>query len=116
MVLLAPPAAGVPARFKHVDLNPEGRTELLAQMQRLRGSVYLDDGAVERPQLSVDGLHQAPEDERSWHLLMVDHVVESLNDRLADVHVIARHEGSVASLVCEFPSPGVAPRAGAAAA
>jgi hypothetical protein len=44
---------------------------LVREMQRLRGSVYLADGAVERRQLSDDGLHRTPEDRKSWHLLML---------------------------------------------
>ena len=71
LVLLAPPTA-VPAGFDNVDVNPERHAELLAEMQRLRGSIYLNDGAVTPQQLSVDGLHQTPEDDKSWHLLMVD--------------------------------------------
>jgi hypothetical protein len=38
----------------------------------MRGSVYLEDGAVSRQQLSADGLHQTAEDDRSWHLLFVN--------------------------------------------
>jgi len=41
-------------------------------MQKLRGSVYLRDGAVSRKQLSPKGLHETVEDEKSWHLLMVN--------------------------------------------
>jgi hypothetical protein len=55
-----------------VDLDPERRRRLLQEMQTLRGNIYLRDGAIQAGQLSTDGLHQTPEDERSWHLLMVD--------------------------------------------
>jgi hypothetical protein len=41
-------------------------------MQTLRGSIYLQGGYVTLRDLSADGLHQTPEDERSWHLLMTD--------------------------------------------
>jgi hypothetical protein len=41
-------------------------------MQLLRGSIYLRDGALERRRLAPDGTHRTPEDERSWHLLMLD--------------------------------------------
>jgi len=40
-------------------------------MQRLRGSVYLEDGAVSAADLT-DGRHQVPSDRRSWHLLLLD--------------------------------------------
>ena len=72
VVLLAPPTTLIPPAFDNVDVNPARHADLLTQMQRLRGSVYLHDGAVEAHELTVDGLHQAPEDGRSWHLLMVD--------------------------------------------
>jgi hypothetical protein len=39
-------------------------------MQHLRGAIYFEDGAVDRRQLSDDGLHRTPEDGHSWHLLM----------------------------------------------
>src|SRR5688572_9229006 len=41
-------------------------------MQKLRGGIYFDDGALGREQLTADGLHETVEDQRSWHLLMVD--------------------------------------------
>lgn len=70
LLLLAPPTSEVPAFFTKVTADSSAHTRLVEEMQRLRGSVYLDDGAVERAQLSDDGLHQTPEDSRSWHLLM----------------------------------------------
>jgi len=71
LVLLAPPAE-VPSFFRDVDTNPLRHQMFKREMQKLRGSVYLDDGAVQREQLSEDGLHETPEDDRSWHLLTVD--------------------------------------------
>lgn len=41
-------------------------------MQKLRGGIYCEDGAVDRDQLTPEGLHETEEDEKSWHLLMVD--------------------------------------------
>src|SRR4051812_45115959 len=41
-------------------------------MQRLRGHIYLHDGALQPHHLSQDGLHQTPEDDKSWHLLTLD--------------------------------------------
>ncbi len=42
------------------------------EMQRLRGSIYLDEGNVKRHELTTDGRHQTAEDDKSWHLLMTD--------------------------------------------
>jgi hypothetical protein len=72
LVLLSPRNASMPATFENVDYMPERHAQLMAELQQLRGSVYLKDGAVERHQLTIDGRHQTPEDEKSWHLLMVD--------------------------------------------
>jgi len=45
---------------------------LLAGMQRLRGSVYLKDGAIAADELTPCGRHKQAEDTRSWHVLAVD--------------------------------------------
>lgn len=45
--------------------------DLLEEVQRLRGAVYLEDGAVTREQLTHDGRHETPEDRRAWHLLIL---------------------------------------------
>jgi len=70
LVMLAPPRAPVSRFFRNVETNPSRHDQLVREMQQLRGSVYLDDGAVRR--LSKEGLHQTPEDRQSWHLLMMD--------------------------------------------
>jgi hypothetical protein len=71
LILLAPPVK-VPSFFRDVETNPLAHRIYMREMQKLRGSIYLDDGAVQREQLSVDGLHETPEDDKSWHLLTVD--------------------------------------------
>ena len=71
MVLLAPPNASVPEFFRNVDVDVLRRSALVRQMQRLRGGIYLQDGAISQQQL-IGGRHQTPEDEKSWHLLMLD--------------------------------------------
>jgi hypothetical protein len=72
LVLLAPPSRVIPTSFTNVSVDPFRHADLLAQLQRLRGSVYLKDGALDAQHLSKDGLHKTPEDDQSWHLLMVD--------------------------------------------
>ena len=71
LILLAP-TADVPGFFKSVEHDAIGHRRLVREMQRLRGKIYLDDGALERTQLTSDGLHETAEDHKSWHLLMVD--------------------------------------------
>ena len=72
LVLLAPPDASMPAYFKNVVADAARHETLVRQMQSVRGAIYLHEGNVKRHQLSTDGRHQTPEDERSWHLLMTD--------------------------------------------
>lgn len=71
LILLAP-TGGVPGFFKNVEHDPTLHRRLVRDMQKLRGKVYLEDGALGRNQLTPDGLHDTAEDHKSWHLLMVD--------------------------------------------
>ena len=70
-MLLAPPEARIPASFSNVHYEPSRHGSLLRQAQTLRGSVYLEDGAIDRPDL-VNGRHTVPSDAKSWHLLVLD--------------------------------------------
>ena len=72
LVLVAPPAVVMPRAFQRARVAPDEHRRLVREVQRMRGSVYLEDGAVQRHQLSPEGLHQTPEDERSWHLLFTN--------------------------------------------
>ena len=42
------------------------------EAQRLRGRIYLQDGAIQRSELSADNRHIQAADDRAWHLLTVD--------------------------------------------
>ena len=72
LVLVAPPQREIPEHFRQVTYNHDRRERLVEQVQQLRGSVYLEDGAIGRQQLTPDGLHRTPEDARCWHLLMLN--------------------------------------------
>ena len=71
LILLAP-TARVPGFFKNVEHDPSLHHRLVRDMQKLRGKIYLKDGALGRNELTPDGLHDTAEDHKSWHLLMVD--------------------------------------------
>jgi hypothetical protein len=71
LVLLAPSHTSVPDGFRNVMFDSRRHRQFVREMQFLRGSIYLEDGALKHEELSADGLHQTPEDERSWHLLML---------------------------------------------
>jgi predicted GNAT family N-acyltransferase len=72
LVLLAPSGASGAQSFNDVQRAPELHQKLLAEMQRLRGSVYVKDGAIQPEQL-IDGRHRLDIDLESWHLLVLDH-------------------------------------------
>jgi hypothetical protein len=69
--LLAP--AGVSPRgvFRHVEGDSTCRQQLLADMQRMRGRIYLEDGAISPGELTADGRHVQAIDDQSWHLLLL---------------------------------------------
>jgi hypothetical protein len=71
-LLLLAPSGTVPAFFDNVETNGRRHNRLLREMQKLRGGIYFDDGALGRDQLTPDGLHETVEDDKSWHLLMLD--------------------------------------------
>jgi hypothetical protein len=71
MVLLAPPESSIPGFFTRIHSDRSRYESLFAEMQRVRGRVYLQDGAIEPWQLT-DGRHQLDIDHASWHLLLVD--------------------------------------------
>jgi hypothetical protein len=88
-VLLAP-AAVSRARLTDVRLDPWRHASLLAEAQRLRGRVYLEDGAITQRDLTPDGRFIQLTDDQSWHVLTVNEV--------GDV---------VACIRCTFHSEGV---------
>jgi hypothetical protein len=70
MTLLAPLATEIPPHFKGAVVDDTRHAGLIRELQTLRGSIYLADGAVRAQDLSPGGLHETPEDDRSWHLLI----------------------------------------------
>lgn len=71
-VVLPPSKATVPEVFRNVQSDARRYDELLAAMQRFRGTIYRADGAIESTSLSYDGRHKMPIDEESWHVLSLD--------------------------------------------
>jgi hypothetical protein len=70
LLLVAP----VGASFESFDgeITPSDRlhSDMIAQAQRLRGGIYLEDGAIDAAQLTSDGRHVSDLDYESWHLLI----------------------------------------------
>lgn len=71
MVLLAPHSADVSA-FRRTSFDQRQYGTLLADTQRLRGSVYVSEGNLASSDLSGDGRHIQASDYRAWHLITVD--------------------------------------------
>jgi len=70
--VLPPACATVPGNFRNVEINGRKHEDLMTQMQRLRGHVYLQDGAISNKDLTSDGRHRLRVDETSWHVLSLD--------------------------------------------
>ena len=70
MVLLAPAGACLKPFSGPVTFSDRAHSELIREMQRLRGEVYLSEGAIQASQLT-GGRHVSSPDEHSWHLLTV---------------------------------------------
>ncbi|MDQ6676231.1 MAG: hypothetical protein M3Z09_02925 [Acidobacteriota bacterium] len=73
LVFLAPSDTSMTALFQNTWRSNDVYTRLLSEMQRLRGRIYLKDGALSPSHLSEDGRHIAALDEKSWHLLILNH-------------------------------------------
>ncbi len=69
-VLLAPPLTH-PTLSEHLVEDESHHQRLLADAQRLRGRIYVEDGAI-RPSDLTAGRHIQAVDDLSWHLLTVD--------------------------------------------
>lgn len=72
LVILPPARTAPPKIFRNTELNRWRYERMLAEMQRLRGSVYLRDGAIQQDELTADGRHRLSVDEYSWHILLLD--------------------------------------------
>jgi hypothetical protein len=71
-VILAPASEFLDSEFRNVHYEPDWYERILRDIQRLRGRVYLRDGAIRPEQLSADGCHQSPGDRSSWHIVTLD--------------------------------------------
>ena len=72
LVLLAPEHSFIPETFHRLESGPRTHARWLGELQRMRGRIYLADGAVKASQLTSDGRHLQVADTDSWHLLSVD--------------------------------------------
>ena len=71
-VILPPANFAAPRIFRNVETDARHHEELVAEMQRLRGSAYLRDGAIQPADLTSDGRHRLAIDQHGWHVLALD--------------------------------------------
>ncbi len=72
-VLLAPPSGEDKTRiFTNRLKDARTHARLIDEMQRLRGRIYLEDGAITQSALDSCGRHKLPKDKESWHLLALN--------------------------------------------
>src|SRR5579872_4330098 len=71
-VILPPAHSAAPRAFRNVKSDSRRYESMLAEMQRLRGTAYLRDGAIQQHELTSDGRHELAIDTLSWHLLALD--------------------------------------------
>ena len=69
LIFLAPARGFVPPLGWRIHNDDSHYHRLLHDAQRLRGRVYLEDGAISEAQLTSDGRHWQPLDATSWHVL-----------------------------------------------
>ncbi|HET8550160.1 MAG TPA: hypothetical protein VFL57_19250 [Bryobacteraceae bacterium] len=62
----------MPPAFSTIRADSLHHHLLLAQVQRLRGRIYVQDGAIDRAYLSADFRHVQYVDDESWHLIVLD--------------------------------------------
>lgn len=72
IVFVAPSVGAVSNMFRNVEIDGTRHRKLIRDVQRMRGSIYLKDGALTKHQLTSDGLHRTEEDETSWHMLLLN--------------------------------------------
>jgi hypothetical protein len=71
LLLVAPYGASLGSFTGPVISSEPHHQKLIAGMQRLRGSIYVEDGAIDSSELKSDGRHVSEWDDRSWHLLTI---------------------------------------------
>src|ERR1700722_8450174 len=70
-LLLAPTSLNT-GPFQDMVVDSVSHHSRLAEAQKLRGRIALDEGAVDATQLEADGRHVQAADQHSWHLLTLD--------------------------------------------
>lgn len=70
--LLLAPSCVTPGSFANVVADTAGHRARLAEAQRLRGRIAVQENAIPASELLPDGRHVQAADRHSWHLLTLD--------------------------------------------
>ena len=70
--LLAPHQTSSAGAFGRSRINEQLHRHYISAMQRLRGRVYLKDGAIQACEMDDEGRFHMRGDDQSWHLLLID--------------------------------------------
>ena len=73
LCLVAPRDVVVPDAFTNCVSSPVQHRDVLESIQRFRGDLYSQDGALPRSRLTADGRHEQEADYQAWHLITFDH-------------------------------------------
>ena len=84
--LLAPSQLSAQGSFARSKISERVHRQYLHRTQRLRGRIYLQDGAIQPCELRDDVPMRG--DERSWHLLLLDQAREVIGCARYLVHFI----------------------------
>ncbi len=71
-IVLAPGDAYIPNTFSRTVRNHTRHANVLSELQKLRGKVYLEDGAIGRSELTSDGRFIQAIDDHAWHLVRIN--------------------------------------------
>ena len=72
LLLLAPPGSSIPESLSRQTIDHAKYVGWLSAAQKMRGQIYLEDGALQDSQLTADGRHVQSADYDSWHLMAVN--------------------------------------------
>lgn len=72
LVILAPRNLALSERVGSEYRDAALYEKMLNGMQRLRGSIYVEDQAIRPEELSADGRHVSPLDDQAWHVLAIE--------------------------------------------
>jgi hypothetical protein len=72
LAVIGPRSGLVPETFANPCPNAQLYEEMVHEIQRFRGSIYLEDGTIPASALDAQGRHRTPLDYNSWHFVLMN--------------------------------------------